>query len=468
MANSLSDRLQMTMRRMTGRGSLSEKDIEEMMREVRLSLLEADVNFKIVKEFTQNVKEQALGEKILKGLNPGQQVVKIVHDELKRVMGDEAEDIGYKINGMTTIMTIGLQGSGKTTAIGKLGVWIRKKEKKSVLFIAADVYRPAAINQLVTIGKQIGIEVYEEGIKDARDIVKHGLAYAKEKKFDVVIIDTAGRLAIDETMMQELKDVKKLVEPDEILLTVDAMMGQEAANVAKSFHDQIGATGAILTKMDGDTRGGAALSIRRISDIPIKFASSGEKMDSLEAFHPERMASRILGMGDVLTLIESVTDNIDEDEAKGLMEKMMSDNFNYVDLQKQFKMIKRMGSLSKILGFLPGVGSALKQAKSQVDDNQFDKLNTIILSMTESERKEPKLIDTSSRRRERVAKGAGVTVADVNRLRDALVQQKKMAKQMATMDERQLEKFSKNPQSMMQNRPPRSKGKGKGKGGFKF
>jgi signal recognition particle subunit SRP54 len=464
--NSLSSRLQMAMRRLTGRGFLTENDIDEMMREVRLSLLEADVNFKVVKSFIANIKEQAVGEKILKGLNPGQQVVKIVHDELKRVMGEDAEGIRYNINGLTTIMTIGLQGSGKTTAIGKLGVFIRKQEKKEVLFIAADVYRPAAIEQLKTIGKQVGIEVFEKGLIDARQIVKDGLKYAKEKGFDVVIIDTAGRLHIDEKMMQELIDVKEIAKPNEILLTVDAMTGQDAANICKSFHEQLNATGAILTKLDGDTRGGAALSIKEVSGIPIKFASSGEKMDAFEVFHPERMASRILGMGDVLTLIEKATESIDEDEAKNMMEKLMSNTFNYNDLMKQFKMIKRMGSISKILGFIPGM-SQMKNAASQVDDKQFEQMSVIIHSMTEAERKDPTLVDQSSRRRERIARGSGVTVAEVNRLRTALDTQKKMMKKMMNMDERELESLSKNPSKMMPA-PQNKKGKGKGKGQFKY
>ena len=464
--NSLSSRLQMAMRRLTGRGFLTESDIDEMMREVRLSLLEADVNFKVVKTFIQNIKEQAVGEKILKGLNPGQQVVKIVHDELKRVMGEQAEGIRFKINGITTIMTIGLQGSGKTTAIGKLGVFIRKSENKKILFIAADVYRPAAIEQLVTIGNQIGIEVFEKGLIDARTIVKEGLRYAKENQFDVVIVDTAGRLHIDEKMMQELIDVKALLQPDEILLTVDAMTGQDAANICKSFHEQLQATGAILTKLDGDTRGGAALSIREVSGIPIKFASSGEKMDAFEVFHPERMASRILGMGDVLTLIEKATDAIDEDEAQGMMEKLMSDTFNYNDLLKQFKMIRKMGSVSKILGFLPGM-SQMKNATQNIDDKQFDKMSVLIQSMTEKERKDPKLVDTSSRRRERIARGSGLSVSDLNKLRTALETQKKMMKKMMSMDEKELEGLSKNPSKLMQNQPIK-KGKGKGKGQFRI
>lgn len=463
--NSLSSRLQMAMRRITGRGALNETDIDEMMREVRLSLLEADVNFKVVKTFIQNVKEKAVGEKILKGLNPGQQVVKIVHDELKRVMGEESEGIRYNMSGLTTIMTIGLQGSGKTTAIGKLGVYIRKVEKKKVMFIAADVYRPAAIEQLKTIGKGIDVEVFEQGLIDARTIVKNGLAYAKEKHYDVVIIDTAGRLHIDEVMMQELIDIKAFAKPHEILLTVDAMTGQDAANIAKSFHDQLDATGAILTKMDGDTRGGAALSIREVSQIPIKFSSTGEKMDAFEVFHPERMASRILGMGDVLTLIEKATESIDEDEATGMMEKLMSDTFNYNDLLKQFKMIKKMGSMSKILGFLPGMKN-VKEAAANIDDREFEKMGVLITSMTEAEKKDPKLIDQSSRRRERIAKGAGMSVSDLNRLRQSLDTQKKMMKKMMNMDEKQLESLQRNPNQMLPQAKVK-KGKGKGKGQFR-
>ncbi len=463
--NALSTRLQMAMRRLTGRGFLTENDIDEMMREVRLSLLEADVSFKVVKQFIAHVREQAVGEKILKGLNPGQQVVKIVHDELKRTMGEKTEGLAFNPTGLTVLMTIGLQGSGKTTAIGKLGVHIRKTEQKKVLFIAADVYRPAAIDQLVTIGKQIGIDVFEKGLIDARTIVKDGLAHAKKEGYDVVIIDTAGRLHIDEKMMAELVDIKAIAHPNEILLTVDAMTGQDAATIAKSFHEQLTATGAILTKLDGDTRGGAALSIREVSGIPIKFQSTGEKMDAFEVFHPDRMASRILGMGDVLTLVEKATESIDEDEAKNMMEKLMSDTFNYNDLLKQFKMIKRMGSVSKILGFMPGMGK-IKQAASQVDDKQFDKMAVLIQSMTDHERKDPKLIDMSSRRRERIARGAGMSVADLNRLRQALDAQKKMMKKMMSMDERELESLSKSPQKAMPNTQYK-KGKGKGKGQFK-
>ena len=464
--DNLSDRLQMSLRRVTGKGKLNEKDIEDMLREVRLSLLEADVNYKVVKQFTENIKKEALGEKILKGLNPGQQVVKIVHDELKRVMGDEACEIKYG-NQFTTIMTIGLQGAGKTTFIGKLANLLRKKDNKKVMLIAADIYRPAAIDQLVQIGKQLNIEVFEQGVnKKAADIVKNGLKHAKENGYDLVIVDTAGRLHIDESMMDELVEVKKVCEPNEILLTVDAMTGQDAVNVCKSFHEKLNATGVVLTKLDGDTRGGAALSIRIITGIPIKFIGTGEKLDAIEVFHPDRMAGRILGMGDTLSLIEKVTESIDEDEAMNMMERMMSENYNYNDLLKQFKMIKRMGSLSKILGFIPGLGQA-KDALKNVDDKQIVYMECIIGSMTEEERKNPKLIDMSSRRRERIAKGSGRSITEVNRLRQALDQQIQMAKRLSGLDPKQMERMSKNPQSF-QPQIRQSKGKGKNKGRFRY
>jgi len=430
----LSDRLQMALRRVTGRGKLNEKDIDEMMRDVRLSLLEADVNYRVVKEFTQNVKEQALGEKILHGLNPGQQVVKIVFDELKRIMGDDASGINLKMQGMSVIMTMGLQGAGKTTAIGKLANYLRKYEKKNPMLIAADIYRPAAVDQLVQIGKQLNVYVYQEGVnKKAWDIVANGLTYAKEHGYDTVIIDTAGRLHIDEDMMEELVKVKQVAKPDEVLLVVDAMTGQDAVNVAKTFHDKLNATGCILTKLDGDTRGGAALSIRHITGVPIKFIGTGEKLDALDIFHPDRMAQRILGMGDTLTLIEKVTENIDEDEAMSMVEKLMSNKYNYYDLLKQFKMIKRIGS-SKILGLLPGM-KQVREAAKNMDDKQFEYMEAIIGSMTDEERKNPDLIDKSSKRRERIAKGSGRSVTEVNNLRKTLERQKQVAKQMAGMSE---------------------------------
>ena len=475
--DSLSSRLQMALRRVTGRGSLNEKDIDEMLREVRLSLLEADVNYRVVKEFLANIKVAATGEKIMKGLNPGQQVVKIVRDELVRVLGNETQEVRFKTNGMTVLMTCGLQGAGKTTAIGKMALHYRKIRKVKPCLIAADVYRPAAIDQLVTIGKQINVPVFEMGVHTpVSKIVKEGLKFAKDNGHDLVIIDTAGRLHINEELMDELKEVKKISNPDEILLTVDAMTGQDAINVAKSFHSDLGLTGVILTKLDGDTRGGAALSIKAVTDVPIKLMSTGEHLDELEVFHPDRMAERILGMGDMLTLIENATQNISEEEASNMFERMTSENFNYNDLLKQMKMIKRMGSLSKILGFLPGVGK-IKEAMNNVDDKQLDFINVIISSMTKEERSNPDLIDRSSRRRERIAKGSGRSVNEVNKLRQMLEQQRKMAKQMANIDPEKAERmaaqlengnFAGLKNAMGQPQPYVHKGKGKNKGGFRF
>ncbi len=469
----ISSKLSSAVKKISGKSKVSEKDIDEMLKEVRISLLEADVNYKVVKEFTNEIKAQAYGEKVLKGLNPAQQVLKIVSDELTKLMGEEVEPINFNEKGTTVLMMVGLQGAGKTTGIGKLATHVRKKDKKKPFLIAADIYRPAAIEQLQTIGKQINVPVFEMGTKEkATTIVKEGLKKAKEAGCDFVIIDTAGRLHIDEELMDELVRVKKLAKPDEILLTVDAMTGQDAVNVAKEFHDKLNTTGVMLTKMDGDTRGGAALSIRKISNIPIKFMGTGEKLDQLEAFHPDRVASRILGMGDMMSLIESATENIDEDEALGIMEKLQSGKFNYNDLRKQFKMIKRMGSMSKILGFMPGVGSKLKDLKN-VDDSQFKKMEFMIDSMTEEERKNPKLIDSSAKRRERVAKGSGSTVADVNKLRKALSAQVDMMRKMSGMSQSDMERMA----SSLQNGQLPSgfgsdnsvkKGKGKGKGGFRF
>ncbi len=455
---SLSQRLQMALRRITGRGALNEKDIEVMLREIRLSLLEADVNLKVIRTFLNNVKEKALGEKILKGLNPSQQVVKVVHEQLTLAMGKETVGLNYKINDLSVFVLVGLQGTGKTTAVGKLGRFIEKNEAKKVLFIAADIYRPAAVEQLITLGKQTGIFVYSEQNKKALDIVKKGLVYAKENKYDVAIIDTAGRLEIDDQMMQELADIKKVAKPDEILLTVDAMTGQIAADVGLAFHQRLGCTGVVMTKLDGDTRGGAALSIRGVAGIPIKFSSSGEKLDSLEVFHPDRMAQRILGMGDVLTLIEEASQNISEDEAMSLMEKMMSGNFNYNDMLKQFKMIKRMGSLARIFGFIPGLGK-LKKQLSDIDDKQIYRIEALIRSMTKEERRNPELIAKSSRRRIRVAKGSGMHVSDVNKLIESLNQQKQMATQAVNAGPNM-------PTSMPTKR--RKKGKGKNKGRFRY
>lgn len=466
----LSGRLQMAMRRITGRGKLNEKDIEEMLREVRLSLLEADVNYKVVKQFLAGIKEEALGEKIMKGLNPGEQVVKIVREELRKTLGSEVTELNFKKDGMTIFMMCGLQGTGKTTTVGKLAAFCRKKYNKKPFLIAADIYRPAAVDQLVQLAKQINVPYFEMGTKEkATKIVKEGLKKAQEEGCDFVIIDTAGRLHIDEELMNELVDIKDLCHPDEILLTVDAMTGQDAVNVAQSFNDKLSVTGCVLTKLDGDTRGGAALSIKQITGVPIKISCNGEKLDAIEIFYPDRLADRILGMGDVLSLIDTVTENVDEDEMMSMAEKLMSDKFNYNDLLKQLKMIKRMGSISKLLGFLPGM-KQIKEASKNVDDKQLDYVACIISSMTEAERKDPSLIASSAKRRERIAKGSGRTVMEVNRLREMLETQKKTMKQMQGMSETDLKRMQANLKNgnMPTQGASYSKGKGKGRGQAKF
>lgn len=464
--DNLSDRMQMAMRRVSGRGKLSEKDIEEMMREIRLSLLEADVNYKVVKEFTKEVKSQAMGEKILKGLNPGQQVVKIVNDELKNIMGEKAEPLTIDPTGITKIMMVGLQGAGKTTTAGKLALHLRKKNEMRPLLVALDVYRPAAIDQLVSLGEQIDVPVFEMGTKEKpQKIIKKALEYAIENDYNLIIADTAGRLHIDEGMMQELVDVKEILQPQEVLLTLDAMTGQDAVTVASSFHETLSVTGAILSKLDGDTRGGAALSLRKVTNIPIKFMGMGEKLDQLEVFHPERMASRILGMGDVMTLVDKVTENINEDDMMGMMEKMMSGKFNYNDYIKQLKMVKRMGSLGGIMKLIPGMGKALKG--KDIDEKQLVYVEALISSMTKEERRNPKLISGSSQRRRRVANGSGRKVSEVNRLIQTMEQQKQMMKRMGTMDPNKID--PNNPMaSMPQPTQKQKKGKGKNKGYRRF
>lgn len=458
----LTGRFQMALRRLSGKAKLNEHDIDEMMREIRLSLLEADVNYKVVKEFTEEVKALALGEKILKGLNPGQQVVKVVNDELTKLMGDEAVSLNLKENGMSIIMMVGLQGAGKTTTAGKLAAFIQKTYQKKAMLVAADIYRPAAIDQLKTVGNQLSIPVFELGDKEKpQRIVEQAIKQAKLDGIDVLIIDTAGRLHINETLMDELLDIKKITKADEILLTVDAMTGQDAVVVASSFHDTLMVTGCILTKLDGDTRGGAALSIRKVTGVPIKFAGTGEKLTEIEVFHPERMASRILGMGDVLTLIEKATEEIDEDEAMSMMEKMMSGNFNFNDLLKQMKMIKRMGAFSGILKMMPGM-SAL-QNTDKVDDKQLVYIEAIIKSMTPEERKKPELVQRSSSRRNRIANGAGRSTTEVNRLISMLEKQQKVMKQLSGMNPQTMEKMASGQMS-----PQNPKNRGKGKGGFRI
>ncbi|QLY40272.1 signal recognition particle protein [Hujiaoplasma nucleasis] len=461
----LTGRFQMALRRLTGKAKLTENDIDEMMREVRLSLLEADVNYKVVKEFTEDVKVLAYGEKILKGLKPGEQVVKIVNDELTKLMGEETSEINLKTNDMTVMLMVGLQGAGKTTTAGKLANFIKNKHNKKPMLIAADVYRPAAIEQLQTVGQQLGIEVYQEGLIDPETIVKNGLKYAKEQAYDLVIIDTAGRLHIDDSMMDEIQKIEKLSKPDEVLLTVDAMTGQDAVNVAETFNKALNLTGCILTKLDGDTRGGAALSIRKMTGVPIKFSGTGEKLEDIEVFHPERMASRILGMGDILSLVEKATQEIDEEEALSMMEKMMTGKFNYNDLLKQMKMIKRMGKFSGILKMMPGMKSLGNMDK--VDDKQLEYIEAIVGSMTEEERKKPELINRSSSRRNRIARGSGRSYSEINKLVDMLEKQQTLMRRMQGMNPDSLQNMAQGNFQPKESRSER-RDKMKRKGGFRF
>lgn len=436
----LTNRLNMALRRFVKKDYLNEKDIDEMMKEVRLSLLEADVNISVVNSFVNNVKQKALGEKIMKGLNPGEQVVKVVHEELKRTMGSDEASLKLNDTGISTIMLIGLQGAGKTTHAGKLAKYIEKNLSKKVLLVACDIYRPAAIDQLKTIGEQVGVKVYDEGKADPVKIAKNALSLAKKENYDVVIIDTAGRLQLDEPLIEELKKIKKEVAPTEILLTVNSTMGQEAANVADTFNKEVGLTGVILTMVDGDQRGGAALSVKHVTGVPIKFSGIGEKMDDIEVFYPERMASRILGMGDVLTLIEKAEDAISEEDSAKLMEKMINGTYNYNDLLKQTKMIKKMGKLSGLLKMIPGMGN-LSQLKD-VDDNMLDFIPVVINSMTPEERRDPSVLAMSSSRKRRIAKGSGRSLTDVNKLEQMLEKQKKTFKALSGMDQSQMEQMA--------------------------
>ena len=470
----LSDKLQGALRGISKKGKLTEADVDVMLREVRLALLEADVNIKIIKEFIADVKEQAVGDKVMKSLTPSQQVVKIVNEELTKLMGTEAVGINMATAGPTVLMMVGLQGAGKTTQTGKLSNFLRKKDKKNPLLVACDVYRPAAVDQLKTLGKQLDIPVFEKGTHESPVVIaKEALHFATANGHDLVIIDTAGRLHIDEGLMDELTQVKQAVNPNEILLVVDAMTGQDAVNVADSFHQQLDLTGVILTKLDGDTRGGAALSIRKMTNVPIKFIGLGEKLDALEIFHPERMASRILGMGDVMSLIERATDSMDEEEDMKMAEKMMAGTFDFNDFLKQMKMMKRMGGLGSIMKMLPGLGGGQKMP--EVDPKQLSRTEAIVYSMTEKERREPALINQS--RKNRIAKGAGVKPNEVNALIKQFTDMKKMMKQFAGMDEKKMERMAAQmerggpgmgmPGMAGGNRAAR-RGKGKNRGGFRF
>ena len=426
MFENLSDRLQNVMHKIKGYGRITEDNISEMMREIRLSLLEADVNYKVVKEFTNNVKEKALGSDVNSKLSPGEEFVKIVKDELTELLGGDS--VPLEVNGNPTIaMLVGLQGSGKTTTIGKLANYLRKNHKKKPLLVACDIYRPAAIDQLKTIGKELNIEVYSEGKKDPVEITRNALEYAKDNSFDYVLIDTAGRLQVDDTLMEELQNISNEVNPNEILLVIDSMMGQDAINVINGFNDKLSLTGVILTKLDGDTRGGVALSVRHLTNLPIKFVGVSEKMDGLSEFHPDRMASRIIGMGDVLSLVEKVSSEIDEKDAEDLVKKIGKGTFDLEDFLKQLNQIKKLGPLENLIKLIPGAKKmGLNNVK--IDPKQMAHIEAIVLSMTPYERSHPEILKAS--RKKRIADGSGMQVSDVNKLLKQFEEMKKMMKMM--------------------------------------
>jgi signal recognition particle subunit SRP54 len=425
MFESLGDRLQGVFARLRGRGKLTDKDVDEAMREIRLVLLEADVNFKVVKEFVGHVKERAVGEEVVKSVTPAQQVVKIVFDEMTHVLGDKPQGLTFASHPPSVIMLVGLQGSGKTTAAAKLAVMLRHQGRDPVL-VAADVYRPAAVEQLQTLGSQIGVPVAYYKHRGAQQIVEEAVAEAARKGNDVVILDTAGRLHIDEEMMQELVDMKASVGPSETLLVVDAMTGQDAVNVALSFLEKLDFDGVIITKMDGDARGGAALSMKSVTGKPIKLASIGEKVDELETFHPDRVASRILGMGDIVTLVEKAEESMTEERARKLEEKLRKHKFDFDDFLEQMQQLRQMGGLSKVLEMVPGMGSMARQSGLEIDDRHLKKIEAIVQSMTRDERKNPHILNASRRRR--IAAGSGTSTQDVNQLVKQFGQMQKMLK----------------------------------------
>ena len=424
MFENLSDRLERSFKILKGEGRITEINVAETMKDVRRALLDADVNFKVAKSFTDTVKKKALGMNVLTAVKPGQLMVKIVHDELAQLMGCEA--VGLSLDGRPSIVLMsGLQGSGKTTFSGKLANMLKTKQHKNPLLVACDVYRPAAIEQLKVVGEQVGVPVYtEEGNKNVNEIALHAIQEAKAKSYDVVIIDTAGRLAVDEQMMDEIESLKNAVNANETLFVVDSMTGQDAVNTAKEFNDRLNFDGVVLTKLDGDTRGGAALSIRTVVDKPIKFIGTGEKMEALDVFHPDRMADRILGMGDVVSLVERAQEQFDEEEARRLQKKIQKNKFDFNDFLKQIEQIKKMGNLKDLASMIPGVGKAIKDV--DIDDNAFKGIEAIIKSMTPRERTNPEVLNQS--RRMRIAKGSGTNIQEVNRLIKQFDQTRKMMK----------------------------------------
>lgn len=426
----LSDRLQDILKKIRGKGKITEEDVKVAMREVRMALLEADVNFKVVKDFTNKVRERAIGKEVLQSLTPGQQIVKIVHDEMTQLMGGSESKLQMSTRPPTVIMAVGLQGAGKTTTVAKLAKTLIKSGRRPLL-AACDIYRPAAIKQLQVLGEQVGVPVFSMGQGDPVNIAKGAVEYSKTNNRDVIILDTAGRLHINEELMDELLQLKAAVNPEEILLVVDAMTGQDAVNIAESFNEKLGLTGIILTKLDGDTRGGAALSVKAVTGCPIKFVGVGEKIDALETFYPDRMASRILGMGDILSLVEKAQANFDEKKAKEMQQKIRSQEFTLEDFLDQMQQVKSMGPLEDLLGMIPGMGKQLKGMKGEIDEKELLHVEAIIKSMTMAERRDPAILNGS--RKKRIARGSGTRVQEVNRLLKQFEETKKMMKQLTDM-----------------------------------
>ncbi|MBO5717568.1 MAG: signal recognition particle protein [Alistipes sp.] len=427
MFENLTEKLERSFKLLKGEGRITEINVAETLKEIRRALIDADVNYKVAKNFTDEVKQKAMGQDVLRSVKPGQMMTKIVRDELAALMGGTATDI--KLEGNPAVILIaGLQGSGKTTFSGKLAAHIKSKKGRQVLLVAGDVYRPAAIDQLKILGQTVGVEVYtEEGNNNPVLIAQNAIKYARQKSFNTVIVDTAGRLAVDEAMMQEITAIKAAVNPSETLFVVDSMTGQDAVNTAKEFNDRLDFDGVVLTKLDGDTRGGAAISIRSVVDKPLKFISSGEKMDALQVFHPERMADRILGMGDVVSLVERAQEQFDEEQARKLKKKLIKNQFNFNDFREQINQIKKMGNLKDLASMIPGMGKMLKNA--DIPDDAFKQTEAIIDSMTPAERENPEIIN--ARRRERIAKGSGTNIADVNRLLKQFEDTRKMMRTVA-------------------------------------
>ena len=428
MFEGLSDRLERSFKILKGQGRITEINVAESVKEIRKALIEADVSYKIAKDFTNRIKEKALGEHVLQAVKPGELMVKIVHEELADLMGGEQVDIDTKGN-PAVILIAGLQGSGKTTFVAKLANYLKSKKGRQPMLVAGDVYRPAAINQLKVLGEQIGVEVYtEEGSKDPVNIARNAVKHAKEYGKNIVIVDTAGRLAIDEEMMAEIHAIKGAINPQEILFVVDSMTGQDAVNTAKAFNDLLDFDGVVLTKLDGDTRGGAALTIKSVVNKPIKFVGIGEKMDAIDLFHPSRMADRILGMGDIVTLVEKAQEQFDEEEARKLQKKIAKNQFNFDDFLKQIKQIKKMGNVKDLMGMIPGMGKAIKDV--DLEDDAFKGIEAIIYSMTPDERQNPKLLNGS--RRKRIARGSGSDIQEVNRLIKQFAETSKMMRMMSS------------------------------------